>query len=121
MPLRSLPSHLRRTLFAVVLFALVVAQTLAILHRIVHAVAVADATPSASASAVDGLKALFAGHRGEHGCELYDQLHHADPVRVDAQSVTALRVGGLTATCKAATIVAAMPAAARARGPPRMS
>lgn len=118
MPLRSLSSRLRRTVFLSVLVALVFAQTLAIVHRIVHAVAVADAAPGAATPAVDGLKALFAGHRGEHGCELYDQLHHVDPLRVDVPTWAAPARHGLHATCSVAAPVATPPAEARARGPP---
>jgi hypothetical protein len=78
---------LRTALIAAVLLALVLAQALGLMHGIVHfqrATTVVGATavdtPHVAASKTDSgtwLQALFAGHdRG--GCELYDQLSHAD-------------------------------------------
>ena len=71
--------RLRCPLLAGVLLALVAAQTLGAMHRIVHATL--GNGQFAFASAQDkphGLARLFAGHAGEQGCEFYDQLAHAD-------------------------------------------
>ena len=74
------PRRLRRPLLAGVLLALVLAQTLGAMHRIVHAPRANGqvAAGLAAKGMPHGLAALFAGHSGEQGCELYDQLVHAD-------------------------------------------
>jgi hypothetical protein len=71
--------RLRRPLLAGVLLALVAAQTLGAIHRIVHATLPNGEFAFVSAKGTPhGLAALFAGHSGEQGCEVYDQLAHAD-------------------------------------------
>lgn len=79
----------RTALIVAVLAALVLAQALGLMHGIAHfqrAAAVAGAmvaadAPQAAASEPPPsgwLQALFTGHDRDGGCELYDQLSHAD-------------------------------------------
>ncbi|MEP7300835.1 MAG: hypothetical protein ABI699_04845 [Caldimonas sp.] len=92
-------SSLQRKLLPFVLLSLVLAQTLGALHRVVHA---RGAVPQLAAKAAPhGLAALFAGHASEQGCEVYDQLSHADllpgvaavvPVVVAVRAVEPLRL-----------------------------
>ena len=70
--------HSFRTLLFCVLAALVFAQTLAALHRVVHAPTPNGAQAQRAAPQASILEALFAGHDVEHGCDHYDQLNHAD-------------------------------------------
>lgn len=73
---------LRAALAGVVLVALVLMQSLGLLHRTVHgglpaAKAVPVAAGTSTASAAHWTVAAFAGHDHE-GCLLFDQLSHAD-------------------------------------------
>jgi hypothetical protein len=81
MLLRATSRRLRSTILTIVLLALALAQTLGVVHRIVHSplsahAAAAGAPPSPAAATF--LQALFAGHGTERGCDLYDQLSHSD-------------------------------------------
>lgn len=103
------------------LVALVLAQTLGLIHRIVHAPIGAHPAVTASASTSSGIawmKALFAGHSSEHGCHLYDQLSHADAV--PQAPFAALVVHDIDAVpgCRSDVHVAAQAAGFLARGPP---
>ena len=71
------------------LLALALAQTLGLMHRIVHGplplhvahAGVYTAQPVAAEpgqGAARWLQALFTGHDRQHDCRLYDQLSHAD-------------------------------------------
>lgn len=72
----------KRALIHSVLLAFVLAQALGLMHRIVHAPLLGQAAVHASAEpphvGMSWLKALFAGHDSERGCDLYDQSSHAD-------------------------------------------
>lgn len=154
MPSRRISPSLRRATAAALLFALVLAQTLGAMHRIVHAPiaahaaaaaahAGATATPSAAAtlSAVarpraaatpafptlrtatapagsGWLLALFSGHASEQGCDLYDQLSHADglPMAALASAVAPALPAPIAASISSAIRVRTF--AVRARGPP---
>jgi hypothetical protein len=65
---------LRRRLLWLLVFAVVAAQTLGLLHRIVHA-------PASEVALANGVQAkgwvhdLFAGHEGDADCRLFDQLN----------------------------------------------
>ncbi|HEY0858305.1 MAG TPA: hypothetical protein VGE16_14675 [Albitalea sp.] len=74
----------RTTLAGVVLVVLVLMQSLAQLHRIVHSASAPDDAPhvqamAGAASAEPGgwLERLFDGH-DRHGCDAFDQLTHTD-------------------------------------------
>jgi hypothetical protein len=119
-------ARMRRSLCGVLLLALVVAQTLGALHRIVHAPLLAHLASGSAAFAGNadaarnpgGLAALFSGHASEQGCDLYDQLSHADllPAGVAPLAlpsvVVRLDVAGLCAPALARLT------AFHARGPP---
>ena len=129
MPLHAASLQLRRLACSALLVALVLAQTLGLVHRIVHAptgghsaLAVPVlASASASAAMEAGtrwLKALFSGHSSEQGCDLYDQLSHADAV--PEAPAAAILAHGLDAvpTRHSAGQVAAQAAGFLARAPP---
>lgn len=118
------PTTLRfkRALITAVLLAFVLAQALGLMHRVLHAPLVGHGVARASAEAPQAgllwVKALFAGHLSERGCDLYDQSSHADLACGDAPG---LALQGSTAS--AAVIhpgwqLAAQAAGFLARGPP---
>jgi hypothetical protein len=71
--------RLRRWVVHLTVASLLLAQSLGLLHRAVHQPAgghtFATATAQPAASAVAG---LFAGHKLDSDCRLFDQLAHAD-------------------------------------------
>ncbi|MEO8805442.1 MAG: hypothetical protein ABI433_05135 [Burkholderiaceae bacterium] len=81
----------KRALITSVLLAFVLAQALGLMHRIVHAPLQGQGFVHASAEApeagVSWVKALFAGHDTERGCDLYDQSSHADLACGDAPAL----------------------------------
>lgn len=123
--MRASSARFRRTLFSIVLLALVLAQTLSLVHRIVHSPLAVHATAPSGAPlthpATDWLKALFAGHSTEQGCELYDQLAHSDLLAADALLVPLLHPTEARAPSHPAWHLAAQAAGFLARGPPRAS
>lgn len=121
-------SHLRfrRTILTGLMLALALAQTLGLVHRIVHSPLALHAAASPSALSAQpvphGLQALFAGHRTEQGCDLYDQLSHFDWVHVDIAAVPLLLHWADTPDSLHPTWhLAAQAAGFLARGPPRKS
>jgi hypothetical protein len=115
--------RIRRLACSTLLIALVFAQTLGLVHRIVHAPTIGHPALLASATAstpagTAWLKALFAGHSSEHGCDLYDQLSHADAV--PQASINPLMVHDIDAvpSWHSGVHVAAQAAGFLARGPP---
>jgi hypothetical protein len=117
------------TMFAgLVLVALVMVQSLGLLHRIVHAGGAANDAPGVQAL-VDGatsgeagswLDRLFARH-DQHGCDAFDQLTHTDALC----GVAALPVTQPAAAAPAerhhAWQLAHQAAGFLARGPPPLS
>ena len=86
-------SHaVRRSAFAVLLVALVLVQTLGLMHRIAHlhgrsqpsdapvvnVVSVVSVVSVAGDTGESWVKALFEGHDSERDCTQYDQLSHGD-------------------------------------------
>lgn len=77
-------SHaVRRSAFALLLVALVVVQTLGLMHRIVHLHGRSQSSDAPAVSVVGDIgeswvKALFDGHDSELDCAQYDQLSHGD-------------------------------------------
>ncbi len=134
MPLRTLSRRGRAVLGATLLLALALAlaQTLGLVHRIVHvplllqgaagtlaparAAVGATASPETQKSA---LQALFIGHAFEHGCDLYDQASHADMLGVAVLVAAALDLPSQTLARTLPTwYLAAQAAGFLARGPP---
>lgn len=120
MNVRNPSCRLRRSVVAVVLMALAFAQTLGLMHRIVHApVLVAAGVARLHASApLHGLQALFAGHGSDQGCHLYDQSSHPDLATVIAPVFALLDTVETPAPIHTSTHVAVQAAGFLARGPP---
>ena len=118
--------RVRRTLCVALLVALALAQTLGLLHRIVHARLGVHAALAASAGEVvqpssktgDALKALFAGHSNEQGCDLYDQFTYADGVATAPPAAVLLHTAETGAHSFVALALAVQAAGFLARGPP---
>ena len=125
MPFRQTSRRFRSTIFSFVLLALMLAQTLGLVHRIVHSPLAAHAAASAGAPSVqsgsDWLQALFSGHDTEQGCHLYDQLSHSDLIHVDVAVVPVLHVAPSHDPTIPASHIAAQAAGFLARGPPLTS
>ena len=103
------------------LLALILAQTLGLVHRIVHAPLGGHPAMSASASVsveTGWLKALFSGHSSEHGCDLYDQLSHADAVPPAPAAAILAPDRDAAVAWHSVGQVAAQAAGYLARGPP---
>ena len=81
---------LRRVLLWPLVLALLVAQTLGLVHGVAHSPVQAVAQQVSHAGPVQHehglIEALFSGHAGDAECRLYDQLSHGDA----ATSVPAL-------------------------------
>jgi hypothetical protein len=80
MPARPTSHRPRLTLACLLLVSLLTAQTLGLLHRVVHfggAVSQGPLHPQAG-QAAEPLQALFAQHRDSAECKLFDQMSHAD-------------------------------------------
>ena len=122
MPFRQTSRRFRRTLYSVVLLALALAQTLGLVHRIVHSPLATHAVAFAGAPAGSGwLQALFFGHDTEQGCHLYDQLSHSDLIHVDVAVVPVLHVAPVHDSTIPGSHIAAQAAGFLARGPPLTS
>lgn len=76
MTLRRPFSHRRAAMKVAIAVAMAVllAQSLGLVHRISHG----PGWHAATAAPAQGLDALFASHGDEGGCVLYDQLTHGD-------------------------------------------
>lgn len=82
-PLAPSSLAVRRSVFALLLVALVLVQTLGLMHRIVHLHGRSQPADVPAVSADSGnseswVKALFEGHDSERDCAQYDQLSHGD-------------------------------------------
>jgi hypothetical protein len=111
--------RLRRPLLAGVLLALVVAQTLGAMHRIVHAPAGNGHLAFVDAKGTPhGLAALFSGHSSEHGCDLYDQLAHADLLPALPPALPSVPPAPLPEAAVRVACIAQPVAGHLARGPP---
>ena len=113
--------RIRRLACSILLVALVIAQTLGLVHRIVHAPIVGHPAVTAAASTNVGtawMKALFAGHSSEQGCDLYDQLSHADAVPPAPVAAIVMHDIDAVPGWHSGVQVAAQAAGFLARGPP---
>ena len=127
MLLRAASMRLRRSLCMTMLVALALTQTLGLVHRIVHApsaahpaysVGTAAAQPS---SGIGWLKALFAGHSSEQGCDLYDQFSHAGGIPTASALAVVPEAGNPVIAWHGGVPMAAQAAGCLARGPPQAS
>ncbi len=122
MPFRHATHRLQRALITGVLFAFVLAQALGLMHRIVHAPFVGHGFVHASAEApqaeMSWVKALFAGHDNERGCDLYDQAGHADLACGDTLALALQEPTTGTEQLHPGWQLAAQAAGFLARGPP---
>src|SRR5262245_3947105 len=113
----------RRSSFALLLIALVMVQTLGMMHRIVHlhGRAQPNEAPAAGVAASSGeswVKALFDGHDSERDCAQYDQLSHGD-IAWGSSAATACAAATLPAVAHhPGWHLAAQAAGFLARGPP---
>ena len=133
MPYRESSRHVRRTVFSIVLLALALAQTLGVIHRVVHSPLSARAMVSSGAQlatetgvrsdqlGVHWLQALFSGHDNERGCHLFDQLSHSDLMRVEVTVVACPHPVEMPDVSHPGWHLAAQAAGFRARGPPLAS
>jgi hypothetical protein len=131
--------RLRRTTLWVVMAALLLAQTLGLLHRVVHvphnmhaapglfAVPLPAAMPTAHAdieaagmAGLHWLDRLFASHDGG-ACDAYDQLVHADFLWSHPPEICTQAVNHATRASVPAWQLAAQAAGYLARGPPALA
>jgi hypothetical protein len=147
MPFLHSSLRLRRTLSGALLLALALAQTLGLMHRIVHAPLPAhvatlvdeqrlrEAMPSTELpangataiaeptgeDAAHWLQRLFAGHDKDRDCRLYDQLSHADLLWGDVPALEPAEFVECRVVVHAAWQLAWQAAGFLARGPPVLS
>jgi hypothetical protein len=114
--------YLLRVFFSGLALALVLAQTLGLLHGVVHSPL---AESAASAHAVDSstkpdtwVERLFAGHSDESDCRVYDQLRHADAAPTLAAVALSLVLTPFVFSLLSGLAVARWHALFQARGPP---
>ncbi|MEO7855165.1 MAG: hypothetical protein ABIR94_23380 [Rubrivivax sp.] len=87
MPTRRTSHRQRLALACLLLATLLTAQTLGLLHRVVHFGGAVSQGPSHTRAgpAAEPLQALFAQHRDNADCKLFDHVSHADGlVHIDA-------------------------------------
>jgi len=111
----------RRTLAWLLVLALLVAQAVGLIHRVVHAAGAPTQGPShvQASSIVKPLQALFSQHRDSGDCSLFDQMSHADglvAVHLDAGGGSA--VTAYTPAPHPGWRLASQAAGFLARGPP---
>lgn len=125
MPFRHASPRFRRTWFLLVLLALALAQTLGLMHRIVHGplpAPLAHAVVAAETQAgADWLHELFAGHDKKHDCRLYDQLSHADLACGELPALEPAEFVASPVVVHPAWHLAWQAAGFLARGPPALS
>ena len=116
---------LRRSTFALLLVALVLVQTLGLMHRIVHAHGRAQPgeVPAVSVDAGGAeswVKALFEGHDSERDCAQYDQMSHGDLACAGTAATTAVAAQPPVVVHHPGWHLAAQAAGFLARGPPAL-
>ena len=115
----------RRSVFALLLIALVLVQTLGLMHRIVHAhgrsqTAELPAVNVDGGSAESWVKALFEGHDSERDCAQYDQLSHGDLASGNVATTTSVAPELPVVAHHPGWHLAAQAAGFLARGPPAL-
>lgn len=117
-------SHaVRRSAFALLLVALVLVQTLGLMHRIVHLHGRSQPAETPASSLVSGageswVKALFEGHDSERDCAQYDQLSHGDLAWDSVATTTSVAPDLPVVAHHPGWHLAAQAAGFLARGPP---
>jgi hypothetical protein len=116
----------RRWVLGLAVWAVLAAQMLGLLHRVVHSplavlvphAAVADGHGHAHISPADALRKLFGGHGSTADCRVYDQVGHSDalpPLPILALPAT---VPAFVLQSFAGDFIARWAALFDARGPP---
>lgn len=106
------------------LLALVLAQSLGLMHRLAHANLSTQAVPGtvwshqATSTTGDWLQALFGWHHHKSDCESYDQLTHGDALKCEPAAVQPTPVPADRVGVHRAWHLAAQAAGFLARGPP---
>ncbi len=123
-------SHaVRRSAFALLLVALVVVQTLGLMHRIVHlhgrsqssdAPVVGVINVAGDTGQSSWVKALFEGHDSERDCAQYDQLSHGDLASGNVATTTSVAPELPVVAQHPGWHLAAQAAGFLARGPPAL-
>lgn len=112
----------RRGWLAFLLFALLTAQTLGLVHRVAHSplqhASVATASVVAVGATPSGWRALFFTHSDEAGCLLFDQLCHGGSFGVQGAMVPPLVAALFLLPRLAGQALARRAALFDARGPP---
>ena len=111
----------RRLLLGWVLFALVCAQSLGLMHRVVHGVAgnPPAAEAHAPAAAIGGwTEALFAHDKAGLGCKLFDGLGQCGAAPQATQLMQPLPAAAVALVAVAAAVPHARPSSFEARAPP---
>ena len=102
--------------------AMVLAQTLGLLHSVVHSPLAESAATSHAAEAHtpsdSWVEQLFAGHGNESDCRIYDQLSHADAAPALASVALPLALAPFVFALLSRLAVARWHALFQARGPP---
>lgn len=111
----------RAWLVGVLLAALVLAQALGFVHRIVHGAGVATVQSAGSTDGHVGAglwgDAFFAGHGGDNDCRLFDAVNVAGPASTQAQALPLVLASFFLASFQG-DFVARWAALFDARGPP---
>lgn len=123
------PQAVRRSAFALLLVALVIVQTLGLMHRIVHLHGRSQSSDAPAAGVVgvvadtneSWVKALFGGHDGERDCAQYDQLSHGDLAWVGGAATTSVAPDLPVVAHHLGWHLAAQAAGFLARGPPALA
>jgi hypothetical protein len=120
MSLRITSRRMRRPLATTLVCALLLAQALGLLHRLVHAHPPhPGATVQAAAvPATASLEALFANHHDEADCQVFDQLSQGDALAVTVVDAETLRLAQPLALGRLGCVGAARVSFYLARAPP---
>jgi len=121
------PAPRRIALVALLFASLVLAQALGLMHRIAHlpqghVPAAAWSQPSAQAdpAGTGWLHKLFAGHRHDGDCDVYDQLGHGDALAAAVPMLADASFTQAPAALHRGWHLAAQSSGFLARGPPSL-
>lgn len=117
---------MRRWVLGLAVCAVLAAQMLGLLHRVVHSPLVALVPPAAVADGhghahlrpADALRKLFFGHGSASDCRVYDQVGHSDALPALAILALPATVPAFVLQYFAGEFIARWAALFDARGPP---